>query len=852
MGRRPFIYAGYTGYQRSDLIARLLRERLVARFIVAPTGYGKTSLLIDYAETVFSWTHVFWINGKSPCFLRDLDEGDIAGTCKACDQHVRLVIFDDVPALDPTRAQLFSQQIDKLLSMKCEVVVACTPRSDSLSRLQRDRVRIAAHDMLVNEDELAKMSSAEARRLAQRLEALPATARVPALVWQSPNATPEQFLKGVIKEQMPADMLLAMATMLVLHRGHLDALDAVAPFDPGLLDELASGYPHLGIDVDAGRFNAPQFSIDEIAAAYRGLLEAMVGASRFETRDKLVWAWADSLLSMRDCAGRACETIRRLCPRSKRISWLRQNVLAVASGGCFFESCKLAHTVRTTNREATARERALCLAIEAVSCMVLEDSAEAARHAKTQAFDEGNSQEIRICCLLVLLRIGPDTLRKRAQSELASISAKALKKPVKDLTIWEVLALLGSALGTSAISLGEIWCMLDREGADKDALAIGASWLFSEVERLFVAGLESDALSLSASIVDAERFARDELNRLVDGPNSYFASTATLAMERAHVAGMPYARGALSATTLLALRHAEMQLLSQKTRFVRWSKSDDDDNSGADAARAVSAGADFSKIKIVRNVPVLSIKMFGRFEVMLGDDVIDERLFRRRHMRLLLLLLTINLGRDVSRDSLARQLWPNVSADQAVRSFYSTWSKLRRALSLEDGSCPYLVRHQYGCSLDERCVHSDIARLNEICRELLFGRPDVSSWTELYYEIDRDFSNELLPSEETNEVVVHARADARSRLVDALVSATHSIIDAQNPQMAIWFARAAIGHDDTREDAYVALMRAQIAASQRTAAMMTYHTCRRVLSDRLGVDPSPETVALYESLLDGE
>ena len=34
--------------------------------------------------------------------------------------------------------------------------------------------------------------------------------------------------------------------------------------------------------------------------------------------------------------------------------------------------------------------------------------------------------------------------------------------------------------------------------------------------------------------------------------------------------------------------------------------------------------------------------------------------------------------------------------------------------------------------------------------------------------------------------------------------------------------------------------------------MMTYLSCRRALSKHLGIDPSPETRALYESLLEGE
>ena len=199
---------------------------------------------------------------------------------------------------------------------------------------------------------------------------------------------------------------------------------------------------------------------------------------------------------------------------------------------------------------------------------------------------------------------------------------------------------------------------------------------------------------------------------------------------------------------------------------------------------------------------------------------------------------------------MAQMLWPDTADEMARRNFYTAWSKLRKALSLPDGTCPYLVRHQFGCSLEARYVQCDIVRLNEICRQLLFGRPDFKGWAALYSEIDRDFSNEFLPSESSEEVIEQVRNDCRARLVDALVSATQSVIDGGNTQLALWFARSAVGHDETREDAYVALMRAQIANSQRTAAMLTYHKCRRVLAEQLGMDPSPETTALYKSLLD--
>ena len=303
---------------------------------------------------------------------------------------------------------------------------------------------------------------------------------------------------------------------------------------------------------------------------------------------------------------------------------------------------------------------------------------------------------------------------------------------------------------------------------------------------------------------------------------------------------------------LLELRRVEMSSLSQRQQFAR--DREGDGSLSGDAQRAAGAAAAgvlrAASAKPQRNVPVLELKLFGRFAVSIGGAEIEPQLFRRQNVRALLVLLAIQEGRDISRDAIIREIWPQATEKVARKAFYAAWSQLKHNLTLADGSCPYLVRHQYGCSLDAHHVQSDIMRLADICRELQFGRPDVGEWAVLYDELDRDFSNELMPSETTLPLVAQARAKYTAKLVDALISAAQGMVAEGSPQWGIWFARMAKGHDRLREDAYVALMRAQIAAEQRTAAIMTFFECQRVLADELGVDPSPETMALYESLLD--
>ncbi|HEX5689001.1 MAG TPA: bacterial transcriptional activator domain-containing protein, partial [Roseiflexaceae bacterium] len=55
-------------------------------------------------------------------------------------------------------------------------------------------------------------------------------------------------------------------------------------------------------------------------------------------------------------------------------------------------------------------------------------------------------------------------------------------------------------------------------------------------------------------------------------------------------------------------------------------------------------------------------------------------------------------------------------------------------------------------------------------------------------------------------------------------------------------------NDPAQEDAYRLLMRAHAVLGERSSALRLYARCVAVLRDELGVEPLPETTALYQSL----
>ena len=803
---------------------------------------------MDYAETMMGFANVIWINGQSPCFVRDLDEGVLASSCREADRSVRLVVIDDLPHLDVARSERLSCEIDDLLQSGCEVIVSCVPANDTFGILQRDRLKVNARDLLLNDYELDLARTSDERAQVPSSE-VSAAYRIPALVWGSNDGVASSFVLNSLKGDVPSELLLVMGSVAVLQDGSYDDLLAFGPVDRDLLSDAILDYPHLGFDDDLDRFQASPFDIDEIAGALKKRMDLLVERSCFSSRSELVFAWSQAL-----CAagkhGRACDVVRTVCSRERRAQWVYDNAYDLARSGCFYSCLKLVDAAWDTARGLKPRLAML----RGVCLHMLGDDAEAAQLAKRYAFTSGERDDVVLCALLLLARYAPGMLGCRARDELSRYEDEYADGVAADPSLWPLLAAGWRASCDGAGRLGAFWVEAHKAGACQDALLIISIWYFDLIaEAVAVPGGRGNA-GAQPDLLEIERYVVSCLESADGCMQDYFALSAGLAMERAHAQGMPLEGGRLDASQLLRMRQAEVQVLSQRRQFESGKRNEmlQQDTWMATHPEAPSVGRGFSAMKDAHlSVPMLTVKVFGRFEVRIGNEEVDPALLKRRNVRLLLALLVSNLGRELLRESVCSSMWPESDPDTARKNFYSVWSKLKKALTLPDGTCPYLVRHQMGCSLDHRYVRSDASRLDEICRELLFGQPDQHAWGELFTELDRDFSSDLMPSECENPLVLRARHDYKMRLVDALVSASESSLASGNAQWAVWFARSALTHDHTREDAYAALMRAQVEGGQRTAAMATYLKCRSVLAEELGVDPSPALMALYEDLLEG-
>ena len=257
-----------------------------------------------------------------------------------------------------------------------------------------------------------------------------------------------------------------------------------------------------------------------------------------------------------------------------------------------------------------------------------------------------------------------------------------------------------------------------------------------------------------------------------------------------------------------------------------------------------------SKSNSQNQVPTLRVNLFGGVDVKIGDIQVEPKLLSRQKVRLLLALLVLNRGHFMSSSRLSQMLYPESHPECARKSFYSAWSRLKSALTTPCGTRPYLIKQQGGYKIDSTFLSSDVLELKDVCTALLLGHAPEAGWSHLYARIKDTFACDFMSNDEGNPVVDALRITFRDNLVDALVVASKTLCDQGKKQEAAWFAQAAFTRDCSREDVYVALMRAQIACLQRNAALQTYFKCQKYLASELGIDPSPETVLLYKNIIE--
>ncbi len=250
----------------------------------------------------------------------------------------------------------------------------------------------------------------------------------------------------------------------------------------------------------------------------------------------------------------------------------------------------------------------------------------------------------------------------------------------------------------------------------------------------------------------------------------------------------------------------------------------------------------------------LVIRALGGFQVLRGDQEIRDRDWRSVKARHLLQLLLIERGRMLPREQIMDMLWPGLDAESASNNLRVTVSRLIRALEPDrpEGAPTYYLLQQgdtYGFNIESDHWYdvAEFVRAVELGRHAL-QRNQLNEARKAFQEAVTLYSGPFLPDSLYEDWSVVERERLGLLFTEAALNLGRILFDEKQFHDAIKLGWRVLEYDKAQEEAYQLLIRAYGMIGERSTAIRLYHRCVTALREELGVDPLPETVALFEQV----
>ena len=423
-----------------------------------------------------------------PCFLRDLDAGVLLGQMLEVDRDAALVVFEDVPVLDPDRSAAFASLVDELLKREIEVVATCVPSAKACVHAQRDCMMLSGRDLLLGEDE-AELAREAGVGASPRVGSLPAE-RVACLCWADDGV--ERMLEGLAREELPGDVRLFMLVFLAAQSGTFDdvaGLTCAERFDEvaGIIER---GYPMFGVDVRSRRSLRFASGLTALPASSRRGLTDSPPRRESAAREEVCGRIADVVMRTSG-SRRACALMGAVSSRAAVGSWLARrgwNVVFSGDAAAFLD-------LRESAPRSSAGRRDTLAAMGAWACAMAGDEQRADECARLVMRSRCSDDAVRVKACLALVSSDDDSLRSRARSVLLeqqllspSCEGGTPKRPQTlrsdDVIAWPWLVETLLSLDGGIERACALWESYRPAGPpERAALLLSASWVMREIAR---------------------------------------------------------------------------------------------------------------------------------------------------------------------------------------------------------------------------------------------------------------------------------------------------------------------------------------------------------------------------------
>lgn len=247
------------------------------------------------------------------------------------------------------------------------------------------------------------------------------------------------------------------------------------------------------------------------------------------------------------------------------------------------------------------------------------------------------------------------------------------------------------------------------------------------------------------------------------------------------------------------------------------------------------------------------VRLFGGLGVTTEVGEVCDSAWRKRKARSVFVMLVVERGRDIPREVIIERLWSHLEYGNARNNFYVMWSHIKRALACErdlDVSNVY-IQNAAGLCRALPTVTSDLDVFDDAIKRMHAAQAvdDSDCVLAAARDLADVYRGELLPGDVYDDWLVDTRERVKQDFCSAMFRAGRYFETREEYEYALEFLRRASHTDPWREDVYQGIMRCSMHSGRRSGAIETFLTCRSRLCEDLGIDPSAETMRLYDAVL---
>ncbi|MHB0968357.1 MAG: response regulator [Thermoanaerobaculia bacterium] len=237
----------------------------------------------------------------------------------------------------------------------------------------------------------------------------------------------------------------------------------------------------------------------------------------------------------------------------------------------------------------------------------------------------------------------------------------------------------------------------------------------------------------------------------------------------------------------------------------------------------------------------LNLTLLGGFRARLSSGVTVT--LPTRKAQALLAYLALHTDQPQSREKLAWLLWSDTAEEHARHSLRQTILSLKKALA--PIPAPTLVLESDDVALNLSSIDVDAVQFEKLVGE---RKPEsLAAAAELY--TGNLLEGFTLREEPFEEWIVGERNRYSELAVDAMSRLLKHYTDNEEIDSAIQTSLRLLALDPLQEGVHRALMELYVRGGRREAAVRQYHACAGILQRELGIEPQPDTRAIYDEVI---